>query len=201
MVKKVFGLVVVCSLLLTGCENVSDDGESKTKNKVTVTDFSSMTKAEVDTWCETNKVDCDIKDDYSDTVANGNFVSQSVDAERVIYENDKIVITYSLGKKPSTEQANALAKAESYSKYMNMSKANIYKQLTSEYGEGFSAEDAQYAIDNLVADYKANALAKAKSYQQNMNMSKSRIYDQLTSEYGEGFTAEEAQYAIDNLED
>ena len=80
-----------------------------------------------------------------------------------------------------------------------MSKSKIYNQLTSEYGEGFSKEEAQYAIDNLVADYKANALAKAKSYQENMHMSKSKIYDQLTSEYGEGFTAEEAQYAIDNL--
>ena len=82
---------------------------------------------------------------------------------------------------------------------MHMSKAGIYQQLTSEYGEGFSAEDAQYAIDNLNADYKANALAKAKSYQENMHMSKSRIYEQLISEYGEGFTTEEAQYAIDNL--
>lgn len=80
---------------------------------------------------------------------NGGFVSQSVDAERVIYENDKIVIIYSLGKKPTAEQSNALKKAESYSNLMHMSKAGIYKQLTSEYGEGFSAEDAQYAIDNL----------------------------------------------------
>lgn len=32
---------------------------------------------------------------------------------------------------------------------MHMSKAGIYKQLTSKYVEVFSAEDAQYAIDNL----------------------------------------------------
>lgn len=159
-----------------------------------------MTKAEVDTWCETNKVKCDVKDTYSDTVENGNFISQSIDSEKVIYENDKIVITYSLGKEPTTEQKNALKKAESYSKNMNMSESGIYKQLTSQYGEGFSAEDTQYAIDHLDADYKANALAKAKSYQQNMSMSKNKIYDQLVSKYGEGFTAEEAQYAVDHLD-
>jgi hypothetical protein len=30
-----------------------------------------------------------------------------------------------------------------------MSKQRIYDQLTSEYGEKFNAEAAQYAIDNL----------------------------------------------------
>lgn len=32
---------------------------------------------------------------------------------------------------------------------MHMSKKGIYKQLTSEYGEGFTAEEAQYAINHL----------------------------------------------------
>lgn len=48
---------------------------------------------------------------------------------------------------------------------MHMSKKGIYDQLVSEYGEQFSAEAAQYAIDNMKADWNANALAKAKSYQ------------------------------------
>ncbi|RBP98672.1 hypothetical protein CRD60_01085 [Bifidobacterium aemilianum] len=94
---------------------------------------------------------------------------------------------------------SALSKAQSYSTMMHMSKAGIYDQLTSEYGEKFSPEAAQYAVDNIKADYNANALAKAKTYQQSMNMSPEAIRDQLTSEYGEKFTPEEAQYAIDNL--
>ena len=32
---------------------------------------------------------------------------------------------------------------------MSMSKDAIYDQLISEYGEKFTAEEAQYAIDNL----------------------------------------------------
>ena len=83
---------------------------------------------------------------------------------------------------------------------MHMSKAGIYDQLTSRYGEKFTAEEAQYAVDNLDVDFKLNALETAKSYQKTMNMSKEEIYKQLTSQYGEKFTAEEAQYAIDNLE-
>ena len=82
----------------------------------------------------------------------------------------------------------------------HMSKKGIYKQLTSEYGEGFPEDAAQYAIDNIKADWNANALEKAKSYYENMSMSKSAVYDQLISEYGEKFTESEAQYAIDHLD-
>ncbi len=100
----------------------------------------------------------------------------------------------------SAEYKNALKKAKIYSDTMHMSKRGIYDQLVSEYGEKFPEDAAQYAVDNLDADWNANALAKAKEYQKLMAMSVSAIYDQLTSDYGEKFTAEEAQYAIDNLE-
>lgn len=98
------------------------------------------------------------------------------------------------------EYRSALNKANQYSDMMHMSKAAIYDQLTSEYGEKFTAEAAQYAIDNMVADWKENALIKAKDYSDSMHMSKAGVYDQLISEYGEQFTEEEAQYAIDNVE-
>ena len=100
----------------------------------------------------------------------------------------------------STEYQNALTKGLSYAKNLHMSKKGVYDQLTSSYGEGFSADAAQYAINNMTGvDWNANALEKAKQYYYNMSMSKSAVYDQLTSEYGEQFTASEAQYAIDHL--
>lgn len=101
----------------------------------------------------------------------------------------------------SAEFKSALTKAGSYSKMMHMSKAGLYGQLTSEYGEKFSAEAAQYAVDNVNADWNANALEKAKSYQDQMAMSPDAIRDQLTSEYGEQFTAEEADFALLHLND
>lgn len=100
----------------------------------------------------------------------------------------------------SKEFENALKKADQYANDMHMSKKGVYEQLTSEYGEQFPEDAAQYAIDNVKADWNANALAKAKDYQESMSMSKNAIYDQLTSEYGEQFTADEAQYAVDNLD-
>ena len=98
-----------------------------------------------------------------------------------------------------TEYKAALAKAKSYSDFMHMSKQGIYDQLTSEYGEKFPEDAAQYAIDNLNADYNKNALEKAKDYQKNLNMSTEAIREQLTAEYGEKFTEEEADYAVSNL--
>ena len=105
--------------------------------------------------------------------------------------------------KPSVpaEYVNALTKAGQYSDSMQMSKQGIYDQLTSPNGEKFSADAAQYAVDNLKADYNANALAKAKSYESQMSMSPEAIRDQLTSENGEKFTQSEADYAIAHLND
>ena len=98
------------------------------------------------------------------------------------------------------EYKNALKMAERYLKTSSFSKAKLYQQLTSEYGSKFPADAAQYAIDNVQADWNAEALEAAKSYQKISPMSDSELYDQLTSEYGSGFTPEEAQYAVDNLD-
>jgi uncharacterized protein (UPF0128 family) len=84
---------------------------------------------------------------------------------------------------------------------MYMSKSGIYNQLTSEHGEKFSEEAAQYAIDNINADWNKNALEKAKVYQDEMSMSPAAIEDQLKSEHGENFTADEASYAVEHLND
>ena len=106
----------------------------------------------------------------------------------------------SAGKSLNQEYQNALTKGLSYARNLHMSKKAVYDQLTSSYGEGFPADAAQYAIDNMTGvNWNANALEKAKQYYYNMSMSKSAVYDQLTSEYGEQFTTSEAQYAIDHL--
>ena len=99
----------------------------------------------------------------------------------------------------SAEFRSALSKAQTYSDMMHMSKAGLYDQLTSEFGEKFSAEAAQYAVDNVEADWNYNALQKAISYQDTMSMSPEAIRDQLTSDFGEKFTQEEADYAVANL--
>jgi len=110
-------------------------------------------------------------------------------------------VSQSSSNQTKTDYTNALEKAKNYNSWANMSKKRLYKQLTSQYGEKFTSDAAQYAIDHLNADYKANALAKAKIYQKQFNKSKDAIYDQLVSPYGEEFTEEEANYAIQHLDD
>lgn len=204
-----FWAIIIVLIIIIGTGNSSNDDQLASANtyqtnnsvEVTVVDFSTMTKDETEAWFNTNKINGKISEEYSDEISKGQFVRQSIVANTMIHEGDKITVVYSLGKEPTTEEKNALKKAEIYSSTMHMSKQAIYDQLTSEYGEKFQEDAAQYAIDNLQADFKTNALEKAKSYQNTMSMSKSAIYDQLISQYGEKFTEEEAQYAIDNLYD
>ena len=189
-----------------GCISDSKPTDSSPKvattekvKKVEKVEVADLSGTDAQAWCDQNGFKLGKEEDFSDSVAEGGFISQSPAAGTQLEKGSTVTVHYSKGKEPTIEDKNALAKAESYSSMMHMSKAAIYDQLTSSYGEGFPAESAQYAVDHLVADYKANALEKAKDYQKTMHMSRSAIYEQLTSSYGEKFTAEEAQYAIDNL--
>lgn len=106
----------------------------------------------------------------------------------------------SSSKKIPREYVSALIKGQEYADRMYMSKKAVYNQLTSDYGEKFSSDAANYAIANIKANWNKNALHKAKEYQEEQNMSPDAIYDQLTSDYGEQFTPDEANYAIQHLE-
>lgn len=97
------------------------------------------------------------------------------------------------------EYVAALGKATLYANEMHMSKIALHEQLISEYGEQFTEDAADYAVEKVKANWKENALNKAKMYQKEMDMSRKAIYDQLISEYGEGFTKEEADYALKHL--
>lgn len=186
-----------------GCISESEPTESSPKvstvDKVKKVEVADLSQTDAQAWCDQNGFQLSKEEDFSDSIAQGGFISQSPQAGTQLEKGSTVTVHYSKGKEPTMEDKNALAKAESYSSMMHMSKAAIYDQLTSSYGEGFPAESAQYAVDHLVADYKANALEKAKDYQTSMNMSRSAIYEQLTSSYGEKFTAEEAQYAVVHL--
>lgn len=128
-------------------------------------------------------------ENQKETSSSLEVVSESIKIEKEIEEEPE--------EKP---EELALKAAETYSSTMKMSKQGIYDQLISKVGEGFSEEEAQYAIDNIDANWKENALKKAEMYTDEMDISDSKVYDKLISSAGEKFTKEEAQYAIDNLE-
>lgn len=99
------------------------------------------------------------------------------------------------------EYENALASAQNYVDIMPFSEKGLYQQLTSEAGDQYPEEAAQYAIENVEVDYNEEALEAAENYQDTFPMSDAELFNQLTSEAGDQFTNEQAQYAIDNLED
>lgn len=92
------------------------------------------------------------------------------------------------------EQRNALSTANDYLDYSGFSSSRLREQL--EYEE-FPQDAIEYAMDNIIVDWKEQALKSAESYDEYASMSDSRLYDQLIYE---GFSDEEAQYALDNLE-
>lgn len=168
---------------------------NKSNKMVETIDFSQMSNQEISDWCSENKITCDITQEYSETIEKGKFIKQSVAPNEKIIEGSSISIVYSMGRKPTISEKNALKQAQQYSETLHGSKTNIHDYLIR---NGFTEEETQYALDNLNVDYKKNALEKAKSYQEYAYLSKPRIREHLIDN---GFSNEEVQYAMDNLED
>lgn len=88
-------------------------------------------------------------------------------------------------------QKNALRQAESYLDWMSFSYSGLIHQL--EY-EGYTTEEATYAVDNCGADWFEQAANSAESYLEYSAFSREGLADQL--EY-EGFTEEQIEYALE----
>ncbi|MCS4535263.1 Ltp family lipoprotein [Corynebacterium sp. HS2168-gen11] len=95
------------------------------------------------------------------------------------------------------EYQNALRSAKQYLDYSGFSQQGLYDQLTSEYGDKYPAEAAQYAVDNVDADWDAEAREAAENYLNISPFSREELVNQLSSEYGDKFTREQAQAAVD----
>lgn len=94
----------------------------------------------------------------------------------------------------SVSQQNAYTKAKSYLAMTPFSRSGLAEQLTF---EGFSAEDAEFAIARIETaggvDWNAQAAAKAASYLKMTSFSHAGLVEQLTFE---GFTPEQAEYGV-----
>lgn len=92
----------------------------------------------------------------------------------------------------TVSQQNALESAMSYLDFTHFSYTGLIDQL--EY-EGYSTEDATWAVDSCGADWNEQALGSAQDYLDFTSFSYTGLIDQL--EY-EGFTTEQATYAADS---
>ena len=103
----------------------------------------------------------------------------------------KVTVKKVAKKRLTSGQKNALGTAKNYLSWMNFSKEGLKKQLTF---EGFSDEDAQYAVDHCGANWYEQAYKSAKNYLSFMPFSEDELINQLEFE---GFTYDQAVYGAD----
>ena len=87
-------------------------------------------------------------------------------------------------------QLNAIGPAKNYLDYTAFSRTGLIKQLEF---EGFSTEDATFAVDNVDVDWMEQAAKAAQNYLDFSSFSKQGLIDQLEFE---GFTSEQAAYGV-----
>ena len=95
------------------------------------------------------------------------------------------------GSSMTTGQKNALGSAQTYLRHMAFSRKGLIEQL--EY-EGYTTEEATYAVDHCGADWSEQAVKSAATYLKHMSFSRQGLIEQL--EY-EGFTHEQAVYGAE----
>lgn len=99
----------------------------------------------------------------------------------------------------TVSQENALRSAETYIEFKGFSKKGLIDQLSSEYGEGFSKADAEWAVENLDVNWNEQAVRSGETYLEMKGFSRSGLIEQLSSEYGDQFTKKQATHAAEAL--
>lgn len=93
----------------------------------------------------------------------------------------------------ATEYANVVKTARNYLDFMAFSRKGLIDQLVY---EGYSQESAEYAVDNIGADWNQQCAKKANDYLDYMSFSRDGLYQQLAYE---GFTDEQIQYGLSQV--
>ena len=96
------------------------------------------------------------------------------------------------GSTITVSQENALEQAKNYLSFSAFSRSGLIDQLEF---EGYSTQDATYAVDHCGANWNEQALKNAKSYLSIMPFSYSGLIEQL--EYDQ-YTSEQAAYGANN---
>jgi hypothetical protein len=107
------------------------------------------------------------------------------------------------GSDITLSQQNAIKSARNYLEFMAFSRKSLLSQLSSEYGDKYSVEDAEFAVnyleENNLVDWNQQAVKAAQTYMEYSGYSKDALYEQLTSDYGNQFTKEQAEYALSQV--
>lgn len=103
------------------------------------------------------------------------------------------------GADRSPSEHKALAAAKRCLADQAYSKQGLIHQLESTPAYGFSAQDAQAAVDHLPVNWQAQAVRAAQAYLATQDFSKKSLIRQLDSPTGAEFTTAQAQSAVNSL--
>ena len=98
--------------------------------------------------------------------------------------------------KLTASQEQAIGAAEDYLEFSAFSRKGLIKQLSSEYGSGFSKADATFAVDHIKVNWNEQAAKAAKDYLEFTHFSRAGLIQQLESEHGSQFTHAQAVYGV-----
>lgn len=114
----IISLLTIFFVLLGVMGEVGENTNNNTDNNIPITqkeekkiemiDLNNKSKDEVQKWCDDNKLNCKISEEYSDTIENGKYISQSVNPGEKVNITNEILISFSKGTEPLN--ANSLMK-------------------------------------------------------------------------------------------
>lgn len=91
-------------------------------------------------------------------------------------------------------QKNAIRSAELYLSVQGFSRQGLIRQLSSDYGDGYSVTDATVAVDSLDINWYEQAARSAEQYLSIQGFSCKGLVQQLSSDAGEGYTEVQARF-------
>lgn len=99
------------------------------------------------------------------------------------------------------EQQNAYKAALNYLDFAPFSKQGLIDQLSSEYGDNYPQDVAEFAVNKIEergeVDWVEQAKIAAENYLDLSSFSKEGLIEQLCSEYGDQYTREQAEAAVE----
>lgn len=162
-------------LLVTGCQAQEVEQEPVQEDKITYEEWLIQEEKKLD------EIGKEIQKEYEEWYS----------------ENDGILKDFYVDEEDETKQGvtlgmeNAKDTAQSYIDNLGgFSKERLIEQLKY---EGYTDNEANYAVNNIVVNWKEQCAMSARSYLDYSSFSRSGLYDQL--EY-EGFTHEEIEYGL-----
>lgn len=101
----------------------------------------------------------------------------------------------------TSEQQHAYKAGLNYLDFKGFSKQGLIDQLSSEYGDGYPVDVAEFAVNKIEergeVDWVEQAKRSAQDYLDFSDFSKQGLIDQLSSEYGDKYTVEQATEAVE----